>query len=149
MEGKQLLAFLLRRIPSTILRSLTQTMAASYSYNYDFDERDQQTLLHYATLPSDQKPYPCGWMVNGDVCNTFLPGDSFPVHLRECHGVCGNDKAKFRCEWVGCGLQMNKESVGRHVAEAHLQYRYPCAYCGEIFSRKNTLNGHLRKRHGL
>ncbi|KAI6120447.1 hypothetical protein EDD16DRAFT_1705708 [Pisolithus croceorrhizus] len=128
--------------------TLIQIMAASsYPYNYDFNDEDQERLVHYATLPPDQKPHQCGWLVTGGVCGAVLPGESFPVHLREAHGVFGNDKTKFKCEWIGCGLQMNKESVGRHVAESHLLYRYPCAYCGELFSRKNTLNGHLRKKH--
>ncbi|KAI6120446.1 hypothetical protein EDD16DRAFT_840565 [Pisolithus croceorrhizus] len=104
-------------------------------------------LLHYATLPPNQKPYRCGWVVAGEVCGEVLPGESFPVHLREVHGVSGNDKTKFRCEWVECGLQMNKESVGRHVVESHLQFRFPCPNCGEMFSRVSTLNGHLRKKH--
>ncbi|KAI6015379.1 hypothetical protein BKA83DRAFT_689287, partial [Pisolithus microcarpus] len=89
----------------------------------------------------------CGWVTVHNVCGVLVPGESFSVHLREAHGVFGNDKTKFECQWVGCGLQMNKESVGRHVTEAHLSYRYPCTHCGEVFSRKNTLNRHVRKKH--
>ncbi|KIK11289.1 hypothetical protein PISMIDRAFT_690462, partial [Pisolithus microcarpus 441] len=48
----------------------------------------------------------------------------------EAHGVFGNDKTKFECQWVECGLQMNKESVGRHVTETQLSCRYPCTYWG-------------------
>ncbi|KAI6025010.1 hypothetical protein PISMIDRAFT_673185 [Pisolithus microcarpus 441] len=120
---------------------------SSYAYNHDFNDEDQQNLVRYASLPPDKKHYECGWVVFNNVCGVLVPGESFAAHLREAHGIFGNDKTKFKCQWVDCGLQMNKESVGRHVAESHLLYRYPCPYCGEIFSRKNTLNGHLRKKH--
>lgn len=123
--------------------------SSSQLFNYEFTDEDEQMLLGFATLPADRKPYRCGWLVPGGVCNAVLPGDSFPVHLRECHGIFGNDKARFRCEWVECGLQMNKESIVRHVTESHLQYKHQCTFCGEVFSRKHTLNGHLWKRHNF
>lgn len=85
-------------------------------------------------------------MVAGDsVCGAILPVESFPVHMREAHGVFGNDKIKFKCEWVGCGLQMNKESVGQHVAESHLLCMYTCIHCGQVFTRKDSLKSHLRR----
>ncbi|KAI5984438.1 hypothetical protein EDD15DRAFT_2308653 [Pisolithus albus] len=120
---------------------------SSTLYNGDFNDEDEQILLDFASLPPHQKHYQCGWVESDDVCGVLVPGESFSVHLREAHGVFGNDKTQFKCQWIECGLLMNKESIGRHVAEMHLSYTYPCTHCGEVFSRKNTLNRHVRKKH--
>ncbi|KAI5998833.1 hypothetical protein EDD15DRAFT_2363689 [Pisolithus albus] len=100
---------------------------SSYAYNYDFNDEDQQNLVRFASLPPDKRHYECGWVVFNNICGVLVPGESFPAHLREAHGIFGNDKAKFKCEWVDCGLQMNKESVSLHLlrgsilAQEHLE----------------------------
>ncbi|KAI6013044.1 hypothetical protein EDC04DRAFT_2496979, partial [Pisolithus marmoratus] len=91
----------------------------------------------------------CGWVTpSGEICRALVPREQFRVHLNEIHGIHGNDKARFRCQWVNCGMEMNKESMMRHVEEAHLYYTYPCVHCGEVFSRRGTLYRHVRRRHG-
>ncbi|KAI5984424.1 hypothetical protein EDD15DRAFT_2521615 [Pisolithus albus] len=78
-------------------------------------------------------------------------------------GVIGNDKTMFKCQWVECGLEMNKESIGRHVTEAHLSYSYvpwhllqgkycPCGWavldnvCGVLVPGE-SLSVHPREAH--
>ncbi|KAI5984432.1 hypothetical protein EDD15DRAFT_2201284 [Pisolithus albus] len=78
-------------------------------------------------------------------------------------GVFGNDKTMFKCQWVECGLEMNKESIGRHVTEAHLSYSYvpwhllqgkyyPCGWavldnvCGVLVPGE-SLSVHPREAH--
>ncbi|KAG6329753.1 hypothetical protein ID866_9336 [Astraeus odoratus] len=103
-------------------------------------------LLNIANLPPEQRPYLCGWVCgDGVVCNQPVPGEQFPAHLREQHEVVGGDKTKMTCNWYGCESKMNKESVARHVSETHLGFRFNCHICGGVFTRKNTLNGHLKK----
>ncbi|KAG6330679.1 hypothetical protein ID866_8407 [Astraeus odoratus] len=106
-------------------------------------------LVGYANCPPGQQPQMCGWLLphTSTPCNMAVLGDDFSAHLRDYHGVHGNDKAKVYCRWLGCNLQMNKESVARHVAEMHLQRRHYCYLCPETFSRKNTLNSHVQKKH--
>ncbi|KAI5995100.1 hypothetical protein EDD15DRAFT_2256807 [Pisolithus albus] len=127
--------------------TLAQAMADSSAlYNCDFNDEDQQTLVQFASLSPHKKYYQCGWVALDNV-GCPRPRGIVLRHLREAHGVFGNGKTQFKCRWVGCGLQMNKESVGRHVAEAHPSYTHPCTHCGGVFSHKNTLNRHVRKKH--
>ncbi|KAI6125118.1 hypothetical protein EDD16DRAFT_1560147 [Pisolithus croceorrhizus] len=127
-------------------------------HNFLTKQVDPRRSRHYTKPPSDESRAgssyaynydpvgKCKWVVAGDsVCGAILPVESFPVHMREAHGVFGNDKIKFKCEWVGCGLQMNKESVGQHVAESHLLCMYTCIHCGQVFTRKDSLKSHLRR----
>ncbi|KAI5984456.1 hypothetical protein EDD15DRAFT_2201299 [Pisolithus albus] len=77
--------------------------------------QDEQILVNFASLPPHQKHYQCGRVESENVCGALVPGESFSVHRREAHGVFGNDKTVFKWQWVECGLQMNKGSVGRHL----------------------------------
>lgn len=105
-------------------------------------------MLSYFTLPPEQRPYRCGWLDAENVpCGLPVYGEQFSVHLRECHQVSGHDKSRLRCDWVGCGLVMNKESVVRHVTEMHLEFKHTCPICREVFSRKSTLHSHVAKKH--
>lgn len=107
--------------------------------------QDQETLIRYGTLPADQRPYICGWVVEDRPCGIPVLGDQFSMHLRDYHGVTGADKIRMRCCWVRCGTSMNKESMVRHVEEMHLQLRYTCTLCGEGFSRRSTMTSHFKK----
>ncbi|KAG6332934.1 hypothetical protein ID866_6150 [Astraeus odoratus] len=49
------------------------------------------------------------------------------------------------CNWSACGLQMNKESIVRHVTEIHLEYRFDCGTCGYTYSHRDELNRHQEK----
>jgi len=104
-------------------------------------------LLEYAARPVEQQPYICGWVISGMTCNMPIIGNMFSVHLRDQHGVIGGSKVKVRCEWTKCGMEMNKESIVRHVTEMHLEYKFICNICNAIFTRRHSLDRHVRKKH--
>ena len=104
-------------------------------------------FLELINRPVEQRPYTCAWVTSDVACGTPVFGDSFSAHLRDCHGIVGGDKSKFRCDWSKCGMVMNKESIVRHVVEAHLQFKFTCTICEAIFTRRHTLNCHVQKRH--
>ncbi|KIM56016.1 hypothetical protein SCLCIDRAFT_272391 [Scleroderma citrinum Foug A] len=118
-------------------------MAYGGGYNYSWSEQDIQQLVDYAA----QDPHTCAWVVGDTYCGLPVLGHMFPTHLRDYHGISGNDRTPFYCQWVGCGALMNKESINRHVTEMHLQTRHICPVCGENFSRRYTLNSHMRSKH--
>ncbi|KIM57963.1 hypothetical protein SCLCIDRAFT_129288, partial [Scleroderma citrinum Foug A] len=91
--------------------------------------------------------YICGWVTSDMICGIPIVGELFSVHLRDHHHVVGDDKAKVRCDWSKCGMVMNKESIVRHVAEMHLHYKFCCDECNATFTRRHTLNSHVRKEH--
>ncbi|KIM57957.1 hypothetical protein SCLCIDRAFT_1115444 [Scleroderma citrinum Foug A] len=97
--------------------------------------------------PVEQQPYICGWVTSGIICGMPIIGELFSVHLRDNHQVKGDNKTKVRCHWSTCGLVMNKESIVRHVAEMHLQYKFYCDECDAIFTRRHSLNSHVQKKH--
>ena len=106
-------------------------------------------FLEIINRPAEQRPYICGWEMSSDtVCGIPIIGDLFPVHLRDHHGVVGDNSAKIECKWTKCGREMNKESIVRHVTERHLQYKFVCDECDAIFTRRHTLNNHVLRKHG-
>ena len=105
--------------------------------------QDMQQLIDNAA----QDPHTCAWVVGNTFCGLPVFRHMFPTHLRDDHGITGNDKTQFYCRWVGCGVLMNKESISRHVTEMHLRTRHICRICGKNFSRKHTLNSHMTSTH--
>ena len=94
-----------------------------------------------------QQPHTCRWITGSTHCGMQISEHKFPAHLRDWHGISGNDKLIVCCQWVGCGTLMKKESITRHVTEMHLHGGHSCYICGAVFIRKNTLNTHIRVRH--
>ncbi|KAG1857882.1 hypothetical protein C8R48DRAFT_269827 [Suillus tomentosus] len=78
-------------------------------------------------------------------CNDFFYGYNLSRHLQEKHGIHGSDKDHVFCLWNSCYLELNKESLTRHVEEKHLKIVHPCG-CGKEFSRRDTLNRHRREK---
>ncbi|KIM64267.1 hypothetical protein SCLCIDRAFT_115761 [Scleroderma citrinum Foug A] len=118
-------------------------MAYPNGYNYSWTEQDIQQLVDNAA----QQPHTCAWVVGNACCGLPVFRHMFPTHLRDYHGITGSDRTQFQCRWVGCGAVMNKESINRHVMEMHLQTRHTCPFCRENFSRRHTLNSHIRSKH--
>ncbi|KAG2118389.1 hypothetical protein DEU56DRAFT_142975 [Suillus clintonianus] len=84
----------------------------------------------------------CMWdHIQGLHCNHFFYGYNLNTHLRDVHGIHGPDKYRVLCKWNGCGLEVNKESLGRHVEEKHMRIIHSCE-CGKTFSRRDTLSRH-------
>ncbi|KZT70484.1 hypothetical protein DAEQUDRAFT_756368 [Daedalea quercina L-15889] len=105
------------------------------------------------TQPLPIHPAPityCAW--DGGSCGAPLD-DVSPAgiarHLRTCH-FRGNwqPRSRGRCCWgAGCrGDEMNYESMGKHVAQVHLQTtKRQCQRCGGTFARNDALLRHLRE----
>ncbi|KAG1828527.1 hypothetical protein EV424DRAFT_510203 [Suillus variegatus] len=86
----------------------------------------------------------CGW--DGGSCLTLLTVDKSEVakHL-QLHGVKpGGDKEKILCQWEGCGKEMKKESISRHIIAVHLDNKTECDSCGKKFARLDSKRRHLK-----
>jgi hypothetical protein len=104
--------------------------------------------LQYHSL---DETYLCKWEMcrwdGGYVvhCDALFCGDNLSDHLREAHNIHGADKLRVYCLWDGCGSEMNKESLVRHVEERHLGVSHRCNTCGvKRFSRRDTLIKHMK-----
>lgn len=86
----------------------------------------------------------CRW--GGVSCSSLLTFDKSEVgkHLQLKHGVkSGGDKEKMTCSWDGCGKEMNKESISRHIVAVHFSNKPEYCSCGKQFAR---LDSKLRHR---
>ncbi|KAG1851333.1 hypothetical protein DFJ58DRAFT_661680 [Suillus subalutaceus] len=87
----------------------------------------------------------CRW---GDgSCTTSLTSDKSEVgkHLQVLHGIkSGGDKDKMLCRWDGCGKEMKKESISRHIVAVHLTNKTECGSCGKQFARLDSKLRHLK-----
>ncbi|KAG0703330.1 hypothetical protein DFH29DRAFT_771318, partial [Suillus ampliporus] len=71
----------------------------------------------------------CGW-------HLAVEKSEVAKHLQIVHGVkSGGDKDKMPCSWDGCGKEMKKESISRHIVAVHLSKKTACASCGKQFAR--------------
>lgn len=106
-------------------------------------------LCNYATLLNlpQNRSYRCCWVIGPALCGLSVPGSEFPDHLRSHHGVTGSEKTPVMCCWDGCFMEMNRESLVRHVNERHLELKYACPNCFEQFTRPYTMHNHMLKKH--
>ncbi|KAG1740835.1 uncharacterized protein EDB91DRAFT_1029286, partial [Suillus paluster] len=71
-------------------------------------------------------------------CSSILTVEKSEVakHLHIAHGVKpGGDKNVMSCSWDGCGKEMKKESISRHIVAVHLSKKTECTSCGKQFAR--------------
>lgn len=98
----------------------------------------------YASLNDTSCPGRCRW--DGG-CLSVLTVDRSEVmkHLQLLHGVkSGGDKDKMPCHWDGCGKEMQKESISRHIVTVHLSDKMKCGSCGKQFTRSDSKLRHLK-----
>ncbi|KAG1824038.1 hypothetical protein EV424DRAFT_1396664 [Suillus variegatus] len=48
------------------------------------------------------------------------------------------------CHWDGCGKEMQKESISRHIVTVHLSDKMKCGSCGKQFTRSDSKLRHLK-----
>ncbi|KAG1861844.1 hypothetical protein C8R48DRAFT_217305 [Suillus tomentosus] len=87
----------------------------------------------------------CSW--DGGLCFSSLTVDKSEVakHLQLHHGMKpGGDKEKIPCRWEGCGKEMKKESISRHIIAVHLDNKTECDSCGKKFARLDSKLRHLK-----
>lgn len=87
----------------------------------------------------------CRW--SGGSCCSFLTVDKSEMvkHLQIHHGVKpGGDKDRMTCNWDGCGKEMKKESISRHIIAIHLSNKTECGSCGKQFARFDSKLRHLK-----
>lgn len=113
----------------------------------------------HATLLRTRKgccPIPCSLLIKSPIGATGLSvmfvvrsslefGESFPVYSREVHGICSNDKTKFRCEWVDCGLRMNKER-NRTAVQVYVPQLHGDVLACKHIEQSLTEEAHVRVR---
>ncbi|KAH9916653.1 uncharacterized protein B0H18DRAFT_63513 [Fomitopsis serialis] len=75
-------------------------------------------------------------------------------HLQSVHsGVARSvtEGNRMRCLWIGCKhtTTMHATNIWRHVYErhAHVVERMKCPYCEQDFTRKGSLERHMRRAH--
>ncbi|KAG2749960.1 hypothetical protein P692DRAFT_20452154 [Suillus brevipes Sb2] len=89
--------------------------------------------------------FQCMWVVAyGLHCNDLVRGHEISIHLRQRHNIRGADDLRVRCCWEGCGSEMKKESITRHVQSTHLGIVYSCDTCNQNFTRTYGLELHKR-----
>ncbi|KAG2142266.1 uncharacterized protein EDB93DRAFT_610824 [Suillus bovinus] len=94
---------------------------------------------------TDDIPSLCRW--DGGSCFSLLTTDKSEVtkHLQLLHGIKpGGDKVRMPCQWEGCGKEMKKESIPRHIVAVHLSNKTECGSCGKQFARLDSKLRHLK-----
>lgn len=89
-----------------------------------------------------QRTYPCPL---GSGCAVPLEGTTTSVyrHLRR-HGLIHGHRDRAPCPWPGCHKDISWGNVARHIVERHLGVKLPCTFCGKLYTRKDSLNAHMR-----
>lgn len=125
---------------SVVSSNGTTYIISDKNFNYNWTEQDELMLIENAL---QERVETCGWVSNGLTCNIPVRGRDFSVHLRDSHGVIGTPASQHKCCWNGCRERdLNRDSLIRHLRERHLQWRWPCSYCRQDFTRKSTLIDH-------
>ncbi|KIK76025.1 hypothetical protein PAXRUDRAFT_36948 [Paxillus rubicundulus Ve08.2h10] len=96
-------------------------------------DRDRtSSVVVYACRISE----PCGLWVEGDL-------KEIRTHLRKYHGVLGHSRDTIICCWFGCREHRKLSSMPRHVM-THLQVKFSCSNCGQLFPREDCARAHCR-----
>ncbi|KIJ58517.1 hypothetical protein HYDPIDRAFT_119451 [Hydnomerulius pinastri MD-312] len=112
-------------------------------YNQSFGDKES---VDFIANVLDSKFHTCLWLDGeGSPCNQVLEAKDFNAHLRSTHGLTA-PSGSYPCCWYGCsslrGAQ-KRPGLERHVQEIHLEYRWPCGRCDQVFTRKANLKSHL------
>ncbi|KAG2072277.1 hypothetical protein BDR04DRAFT_1117104 [Suillus decipiens] len=104
-------------------------------------------LLPIMMPPQDQLSFlQCAWTKDDKQCGHLIWGDKrkLGAHLRDSHGVQGNEKKEVVCLWNGCNHNMQRGAIGRHIISRHIKIRWTCEYCSKTYSRRDALRKHTK-----
>ncbi|KAG1728387.1 uncharacterized protein EDB91DRAFT_1162115 [Suillus paluster] len=95
------------------------------------------------------KVHPCKW----DNCTMHVGVEHRHVakHLQQRHGVnisaTNEETHRIPCLWVDCfDFQMKPGNLPRHVLSTHLEERWICLTCSELFSREDAFRRHTQEK---
>ncbi|KAG1777043.1 hypothetical protein EV702DRAFT_1105230 [Suillus placidus] len=88
----------------------------------------------------------CAWTEDGKRCGHPILNAKrkLGMHLRDFHGVQGNDKKSLVCFWQGCSRKMQRGAIGRHIISCHLKTRFTCKNCLKTYSRSDAMKKHAK-----
>lgn len=104
-------------------------------------------LLPIMMPPQDQPVFLlCAWTQDDKRCGHTIWSDrrKLGTHLRDFHGVQGNEKKGVVCLWDGCNHNMQRGAIGRHIISCHMKTRWTCEYCSKTYSRRDALKKHTK-----
>ncbi|KAI6147914.1 hypothetical protein BKA82DRAFT_4146105 [Pisolithus tinctorius] len=101
-------------------------------------------LIRIASSP-EHRLHTCQWVDNTTSCRTDIPGQQFPNHLRERHGITTGDSRVMKCRWDGCREFVQVTNVFVHIQQKHIAWKYACYNCGMEFPRANLRNTHFNQ----
>ncbi|KAH7883375.1 hypothetical protein F5I97DRAFT_1814951 [Phlebopus sp. FC_14] len=88
--------------------------------------------------------YKCCW----ENCGQWMPGDreQLELHLKYKHEVLlkGDPWSPTTCRWTGCGGELKKNSLLRHI-EIHLGLHWRCSLCSQEYTRADSVSSHIRR----
>ncbi|KAG2342586.1 hypothetical protein BDR05DRAFT_351671 [Suillus weaverae] len=97
--------------------------------------------------PQEQSAFlECAWTEDGKRCGHPILDNrrKLGMHLRDSHGVQGNDKNELVCFWQGCSRKMQRGAIGRHIISCHLKTRFTCKNCLKAYSRSDAMKKHAK-----
>ncbi|KAG2153389.1 hypothetical protein DEU56DRAFT_483312 [Suillus clintonianus] len=100
--------------------------------------------------------YLCRWTHNGQECGMHVMGDRtrFARHIQRWHRThVAQSQRQVPCRWGGCGKEMKRENVVRHLIVTHLKMKWRCSVCRTKLSRDDASARHFERvkscRHGV
>lgn len=97
-------------------------------------------------MPSQEQPVlsECAWIEDGKRCDHPISQRKLGVHLRDFHGVYGEEKKPVVCFWQFCDQNMQRRSIVRHIISCHLKTKWTCKNCSMTYSRRDGLKKHAK-----
>ncbi|KAG9315375.1 hypothetical protein JVU11DRAFT_4521 [Chiua virens] len=127
-------------LPTFIRNSRSRPPRLLFGNHANLRENEDLDACQLVAIGLGLNQYSCSWMSNGQRCNKLVLGQDVTDHLRVAHRDVERDRRE--CHWDGCGEEVGKGSLVRHVQEKHLGYRWPCPRCGTTFTRRGVMDVH-------
>ncbi|KAI9572366.1 hypothetical protein HD554DRAFT_1677396 [Boletus coccyginus] len=132
----------------------TQAQAASSSSIFHGFGGNAHILPALPVPPSPANPtqaplntvHICQCVTGGSPCNAAVGGSTLAVrrHLKRAHGFCCVGKDRVTCLWPGCGKEMQRQSIPRHIVSCHFRAGVLCVECSAPLSRRDVRFSHAK-----